>query len=127
MKKNLTIIAGKDPLEETGAGHSSYLRAHARAAIRIGFEPHLFCVGYSSGIVETDYGIVQRFSSPLRHLGKPTLGKGIRVSSIPIHDATWRPPLKNFWVVAKAAIDPRIWRLGERWGESAGSLAPRRD
>jgi glycosyltransferase involved in cell wall biosynthesis len=96
MKKSLTIIAGKDPLEETAGGHSSYVRAHARAAMRIGFEPHLFCVGHSSGIVETDYGIVHRFHSPLRHLGKPILGSGIRISSIPIQDAILAHAIEKF-------------------------------
>lgn len=96
MKKSLTIIAGKDPLEETGGGHSSYVRAHARAAIRIGFEPHLFCVGSSSGIVETDYGIVHRLYSPLRHLRKPNPGGGVRVSSIPIHDSILATAIEKF-------------------------------
>jgi hypothetical protein len=39
MKKNLTIIAGKDPLEETGGGHSSYVRALGDVYAEFGFTP----------------------------------------------------------------------------------------
>jgi len=39
MPREVVFIAGKDPLEETGGGHSSYVRAHARAAIRAGWAP----------------------------------------------------------------------------------------
>jgi hypothetical protein len=58
MAKEIVFVVGKDPLRETGGGHSSYVRAHARAAIRIGFDPHLFCAGFDKGVVQTDFGVV---------------------------------------------------------------------
>lgn len=65
MAKEIVFLVGKDPLVEMG-GHSSYVRAHARAAIRLGFEPHLFCVSRQSEIVHTDYGVVHRTATPFR-------------------------------------------------------------
>ncbi len=32
MAKEIVFVVGKDPLRETGGGHSSYVRAHARVA-----------------------------------------------------------------------------------------------
>src|SRR5574341_1224352 len=61
MPKPVMYIAGKDPLWEVGGGHSSYVRAHCRAAIRAGYEPHLFCTSEADGVVQTDYGFVHRF------------------------------------------------------------------
>lgn len=60
------LVAGKDPLEEVSGGHSAYVRAHALAARRLGFEPHLFCVNRTDGVVETDFGVLHRLRSPLR-------------------------------------------------------------
>jgi hypothetical protein len=54
MRQKIIFIAGKDPREERG-GHSSYVRAHARAALRLGFEPHLFCAGHRTNTTRTDY------------------------------------------------------------------------
>lgn len=61
----LILIAGKDPTKEISCGHSSYVRAHARAAVRAGFAPHIFSAGPRAGIVETDYGTVHRVFAPL--------------------------------------------------------------
>jgi glycosyltransferase involved in cell wall biosynthesis len=63
--RTITLIAGKDPTNVKG-GHSSYVRAHAMAAIRAGFEPHVFCVGNSETVGATDIGIVHRLKSPMR-------------------------------------------------------------
>jgi glycosyltransferase involved in cell wall biosynthesis len=59
------MVAGGDPIESLG-GHSTYVRAHARAACRMGFAPHLFCVSRREGRVETDFGIVHLVRSPWR-------------------------------------------------------------
>ncbi len=59
----IAFIAGRDPLVEIGGGHSSYVRAHARAALRAGFRPHVFCDSVDSGTVETDFGVVHRTRS----------------------------------------------------------------
>jgi glycosyltransferase involved in cell wall biosynthesis len=65
MAKTLAVIAGKDPLEILG-GHSSYVRAHAKAALRAGFEPHVFCASDRPGVLETDFGVLHRVASPFR-------------------------------------------------------------
>jgi hypothetical protein len=65
MSKAFAMIAGKDPLEKLG-GHSTYVRAHARAAIRAGFEPHISCASDRAGVFETDCGVLHRVASPFR-------------------------------------------------------------
>jgi len=66
MSRDVVLVAGRDPLDELGGGHSSYVRAHARAALRLGFTPRLFCAGRGRATVETDYGVIHRSSTPLR-------------------------------------------------------------
>lgn len=85
MAKEIVFITGKNPMEELGGGHSSYVRAHARAAIRAGFLPHLFCVGRTEGRAETDYGVIHQSRSPL-NLGPYSAVEGVRSSSIPWHE-----------------------------------------
>ena len=65
MAKTLAMIAGKDPLTMRG-GHASYVRAHAKAAVQAGFEPHIFCVSDQTGVLETDFGVLHRVPSPFR-------------------------------------------------------------
>lgn len=65
MSNALVMIGGKDPVEKLG-GHSTYVRAHARAAIRAGFEPHIFCASDRDGVFETDFGLLHRVASPFR-------------------------------------------------------------
>lgn len=60
MARPVVLIAGRDPAEEVGGGHSSYVRAHGLAAIRAGYDPHLFCVSSSAVDSETEYGFVHR-------------------------------------------------------------------
>ena len=64
--RDVVLVAGRDPLDELGGGHSSYVRAHARAVLRLGFTPHLFCAGRGQATVETDYGIVHRSAALVR-------------------------------------------------------------
>src|SRR5260370_39569884 len=60
VNRDVVLVAGRDPLDEPGAGHSSYVRAHARALLRLGFTPHLFCAGRDDATVATDYGVIHR-------------------------------------------------------------------
>ena len=83
MKKEIVFVAGKDPEEEIG-GHSSYVRSHARAAIRAGYEPHLFCVSRSGGIEETSYGVVHRVKSPYVWSRRKS-GMGFRSNWVVLH------------------------------------------
>jgi len=85
MVKEIVFMVGKSPLEETGGGHSSYVRAHARAAIRAGFRPHLFGVGESVEIAETEYGVVHQLRSPLKILPYPK-GEAVPGATIPWHE-----------------------------------------
>jgi glycosyltransferase involved in cell wall biosynthesis len=110
MRSLLIIVAGKDPLEERG-GHSSYVRAHARAAIRAGFEPHLFCTSHRSGRVETDYGVVHSAASPFP----------VRAAMTPFHSHLILQQLRRFL---------RRWRgrllahsFGLAWGNIGARLA----
>ena len=68
---DVVLVAGRDPRSEIGGGHSSYVRAHGRAALAAGFTPHLVCVGPGASSEETGYGIVHRVASwafPYRQL-----------------------------------------------------------
>jgi glycosyltransferase involved in cell wall biosynthesis len=64
MATPVLIAAGKHPLRVTG-GHSSYVRTHARAAERAGYEPHIFCVGRERGEETTDFGVIHTARSAL--------------------------------------------------------------
>jgi glycosyltransferase involved in cell wall biosynthesis len=71
----LVLVAGKDPVTELD-GHSSYVRAHALAAQRLGFLPHVVCVSRRTGVERDALGVVHR----VRARG-PTL----RQVSVPWH------------------------------------------
>jgi glycosyltransferase involved in cell wall biosynthesis len=60
------FVAGRDPREEVSGGHSAYVRSYARAALRAGFVPHLFCAARDSRVEEADFGVVHRVASPVR-------------------------------------------------------------
>jgi hypothetical protein len=96
MRKSLVFVAGKDPLQEVAGGHSSYVRAHARAATCLGFEPRIFCVSAAEGEVETDYGIVHRLRSPYRHFLNNSPGSAFKVATAPLHDSLLTIAVKEF-------------------------------
>ena len=75
LSNELIFIVGKDPYRQLG-GHASYVRAHARAAVRLGFEPHLFHVGRESRVRECEFGIVHEVAS---------WGRPFRPIMIPVH------------------------------------------
>jgi glycosyltransferase involved in cell wall biosynthesis len=60
------VVAGKDPLNEPGGGHSAYVRAHGYAAVHGGFDPQIVCLGRSTCTVVTGFGTVHRHATPLR-------------------------------------------------------------
>lgn len=66
MSPDVVLVAGRDPLDEIGGGHSSYVRAHARAVLRLGFSPHLFCAGRDGATVATEYGVIHRVPARVR-------------------------------------------------------------
>ncbi len=61
----LVLISGKDPMAQVG-GHESYVRAHALAAERLGFEPHVLAVGRRTETVTTGFGVLHRVAAPPR-------------------------------------------------------------
>jgi len=64
MRQPVIMISGKDPVREAGVGHTTYIRAHALAAIRAGYEPHLLVVSPEAGVSESDFGYLHRIRSP---------------------------------------------------------------
>ncbi len=67
MGRTLIIVAGKDPILASG-GAETYVRATGRAAIRAGYEPHIFCISNSSRTESTPFGTLYRAKSPFRPL-----------------------------------------------------------
>lgn len=63
----VVFLAGRDPTEEIGGGHSSYVRATARAATALGLDVRIYCVSGRSGDHSGDYGLVRR----VPHRGRP--------------------------------------------------------
>jgi glycosyltransferase involved in cell wall biosynthesis len=68
MSKPIIFINGSNAAEAVGGG-PSYARVHARAARRLGFEPHIFCPGPRDDIFKTDFGTVHLVASPFRPFG----------------------------------------------------------
>src|SRR5262249_46019386 len=46
-------------------GHGAYVRAHGRAAVAAGFEPHIFSVAHRAETRVTDFGVLHREACPL--------------------------------------------------------------
>jgi glycosyltransferase involved in cell wall biosynthesis len=82
---DLVYVAGKDPLAEVSGGHSSYVRAHARAACRAGFRPRMFCLGARNDVVETDYGAVHRIRSAISRTLNISFENSIHGPQYPFH------------------------------------------
>jgi glycosyltransferase involved in cell wall biosynthesis len=53
------LVAGKDPFVSVG-GHGAYVRAHGRAAVAAGFEPHVFSVMRRAETLHTEFGTLHR-------------------------------------------------------------------
>ena len=65
MSNQVVFIAGKHPLERVG-GHSNFVRAHARAAVRLGLHPHIFCVGPKTDTQQCEFGTIHQVASAIR-------------------------------------------------------------
>jgi glycosyltransferase involved in cell wall biosynthesis len=72
LSQEVIFIAGKNPFRQPG-GHSSYVRAHARAAQRLGFEPHIFFIGTDEDAGESELGIIHPVASPFRTIRSATI------------------------------------------------------
>src|ERR1700694_2742473 len=62
MPKPVILIAGKHP--GYAGGHETYVRAHGLAAMKAGFEPHIFCADHRARVAQHDFGIVHSIASP---------------------------------------------------------------
>jgi glycosyltransferase involved in cell wall biosynthesis len=58
------MISANDPIREVSGGHTTFVRAHALAALRADFEPHLLVVSPEAGVAESDVGTLHRVRSP---------------------------------------------------------------
>src|SRR5262245_49909363 len=72
LPQEIIFIAGKDPYRQPG-GHSSYVRAHVRAARRLGFEPHIFFIGADEVKSDSELGFIHPVASPIRTIRSATL------------------------------------------------------
>ena len=59
MSTPVVFITGWNPTHGKGGG-SAYVRAHMRAALRAGYEPHIFCTDSESGEKDESFGTVHR-------------------------------------------------------------------
>ncbi len=87
MAECVVFTVGRDPLIGMG-GHSSYVRGHARAVIRAGFEPHIFCAASHAGVLDADFGIIHRIRSPPFRFVPQKVEAGVRKKHI-----MWHAPL----------------------------------
>jgi glycosyltransferase involved in cell wall biosynthesis len=120
VKTLLAFVAGKDPLEEPGGGHSAYVRAYARAALRAGYEPQILCVGATPRTRETDFGVIRRLWSPFRPLRQlmiaghgPLLARGL-AQLARAHDGDLLAHGFGVWGAAAVAGCARLARQGRR-------------
>ena len=63
MGRQVIFVVARNP-NTPGGGYETYVRAHARAAVCAGFEPHIFCRGSPPGVEETDIGVVHQVALP---------------------------------------------------------------
>lgn len=86
---SLIFVAGKDPLSEVRGGHSSYVRAYARAAHAAGYHPDIFCISSRHETIDTDYGRIHRVRSAF------AAGKPVEQITIRSRHAGWHVALIN--------------------------------
>jgi glycosyltransferase involved in cell wall biosynthesis len=114
---DVVLVAGRDPRGEADGGHSAYVRAHALAALRAGWTPHLVCVGATAEVAATPYGVVRRAASsarPFRQLMIPGHALPLRRAVEEAVRATGARVLHGFgvWSWAAAAARDRLAARG---------------
>ncbi len=60
----LVLISGKDVFG--AGGHETYVQAHALAAARLGYEPHIFFASTTQSTERTELGVIHRVLAPPR-------------------------------------------------------------
>lgn len=110
---------GGDSSREIG-GYVTYLRAHLRAAIAAGYEPHVFTVGRRARLEDTGLGFVHSVAAPPvppRQNMIPLLGPAVRRAVVHFaRSSRARPLLHSFqvWggVGVAVAEEPDLRRRG---------------
>jgi glycosyltransferase involved in cell wall biosynthesis len=120
VRRAVVYIAGKDPRVELGGGHSAYVRAHARAALTAGYEPHLFGVGRHTATQQTDYGVVHSLRSlwPLQQ--NPGVGAPSYTALSPLHVRQLTRALLRF---LRGRRGPHLLHGFGVWGSAASTAA----
>jgi glycosyltransferase involved in cell wall biosynthesis len=62
------FVTGRDPRSRLVDSHTGYVRAHAHAARRAGYQTHVVCLGPESARTETAYATVHVVKSPTRYV-----------------------------------------------------------
>jgi glycosyltransferase involved in cell wall biosynthesis len=117
MGRLVIFVFGRDPLLSDG-GADTYVRATGRAALRAGYEPHIFCVGPSARVEATGFGVVHCAKTPfrpIRTLMAPLHGRYI-VNAVDRFAAERRGTLLihsfGSWAGVAAAAARRLARRG---------------
>ncbi len=118
----LVLISGKDPLAQMG-GHESYVRAHALAAARLGYEPHILVVGRRPGTCIAPFGVVHRIAPPWPGgvpvaLQIPLLAR----AAVRLLTARPGPHIVHGFAIWSASAVAAVRALGRR-GETATAVA----
>ncbi len=121
MARPVVFIAGKDPSVAAG-GHADYVRAHARAATRAGFEPQIFCPSGTDARVLTDYGVVHRVRTAIPGLGGGDPHAAYHKAFASLHAWRFAPRIERY-LAGRAG--PHLIQGFDVWGY-AGLVAARR-
>ena len=116
MARQVIFVAARNP-NTPGGGYDTYVRAHARAAVRAGFEPHIFCRGSPPGVQETDFGIVHQVALPSWRRFLQTRTKRLyysQIASITHLLSSWTP--RNSSTQSRALLVGNPDRTGSRHG-----------
>src|SRR5262245_44992483 len=120
MGSVIVFVTGNNLAVSMGGGGTGYMRAHARAALRLGFEPHIFCPAHKDGLLTTDYGTVHLTPSPFRPFGammsavhSPFVAAGIERFLLSIKGREERRLIHSFiWLRAGLIASRRLRRKG---------------
>ena len=116
MTKPVVLVSGTDPLDP--GGHESYVRAHGIAAIRAGFEPHIFAISPKAEVAAYDFGVVHRVTASIKSVThtKAGLCQSATASAIERFLVGHSPPhlIHSFstWGGVGVAIKRRLARVG---------------
>jgi glycosyltransferase involved in cell wall biosynthesis len=120
MSKPIVVfVVARDPRDGLG-GHTSYVRAHGRAARSAGFEPHFFFSSSEAGLAETEVGVLHPTRTDF--LPSRTFEAGLRKKII-----VWTAPFVTSAIVRflSARQGPHLIHGFSTWGYS-GVIAARR-